>query len=95
MRTDQGPDHIALCGDKPGSSREGKEGMGVPLGNILWQEAQGIKDLREEKTKGQYARVNTQRGMFITQKTQLRNWGYFVAFCLFMLYILRNLQGGA
>jgi len=34
-----------LCGDKPGSSREGHEGMRMPLGNILWQEAKGVKDL--------------------------------------------------
>ena len=105
MRTDQGPNHTVLRGDKPGSSREGKEGVGVPLGNVLWQEAQGVKDLREESTK--YTQVNSHRSIHTDQyiqrnvgqikkkKKQLQNWCYLFAFCLFMLYISKRLQGWA
>jgi hypothetical protein len=72
VRTDQGPNHTVLRGDKPGSSREGKEGVGVPLGNVLWQEAQGVKDLREESTK--YTQVNSHRSIHTDQYIQ-RNVG--------------------
>ena len=76
VRTDRGPNHTALCGDKPGSGREGHEGMGGPLGNVLWQEAQGIEDLREESTK--YTQVITYRSIHTDQYIPINSYGWML-----------------